>query len=330
MGKTEVKSRTIVVKTFRAKCLMLLLIFSAIETNAEKAHRDYPSIFQAWNGIENRSDEDERHRLARHDLAFAHPYTLLKISWNISQAQPYSGIATGLNPDQLNIACQRKQQLLSLNPNLLLLVEIRYRDAKYLSQENEAHVENWWDVGFYPPDSPYWLGEGYSLDQIQQAEDTLLWAEQHLREPRINSLEGWRVVVDYTGDLNTRVAERNSEKNLQWMRMITTLSLTHSDGYVLFGDDNAISTPDHLHNWYDFWDVDLGQPIQEKAVQYQGVVGLFVRAFEKGWAVYNRSGSEQTVTFETLAIGINRGERQLHHKVPDFDGEIFLKTDTSK
>ena len=465
MGKTEVKSRTIAVKTFRAKCLMLLLIFSAIEINAEKAHRDYPSIFQAWNGIENRSDEDELHRLARHDLAFAHPYTLLKISWNISQSQPYSGIATGLNPDQLNIARQRKQRLLSLNPNLLLLVEIRYRDAKYLSQENEAHVENWWEVGFYPPDSPYWLkdkdgepalgwGEdtnadgkidqndtilhflidftnpevqeliinkvsalkasglfdgilldwwneddatspigiddwsdtiltreaelearltllqkirahvgndflilvnanmhqipksasfvngifmecykseyrkGYSLDQIVRIEETLLWAEQHLREPRINSLEGWRVVADYTGDLNTRVAERNSEKNLQWMRMITTLGLTHSDGYVLFADDNAIPTPDHLHNWYDFWDADLGRPVQEKAVQYQDVVGLFVRAFEKGWVVYNRSGSKQTVTFNDSTVGVNSGNRQQHHEVPDFDGEIFLKTDT--
>ena len=107
------------------------------------------------------------------------------------------------------------------------------------------------------------------------------------------------------------------------MRMITTLSLTHSDGYVLFGDDNAIPAPDHLHNWYDFWDADLGQPIQEKATQYQGIEGLFVRAFEKGWVVYNRSGSEQTVTFETLAIGISGGKRQGHHEIPDFDGRFF-------
>ena len=110
--------------------------------------------------------------------------------------------------------------------------------------------------------------------------------------------------------------------------MITTLSLTHSDGYVLFGDDNAIPVRDHLHNWYDFWDAELGLPIQEKAVQYQGVEGLFVRAFEKGWAVYNRSGSQQTVTFTDYTTGVNNGNRQLRHEVPDFDGEIFLKTDT--
>ena len=444
---------------------MLLLILSAIAVHAKEMQRDYPSSFQAWNGIENQSDEDELHRLARHDLAFAHPYALLRIAWNISEEQPYSGLAIGLNPNQFDTARERKQQLLSLNPHHLLLVEIRCRDAKYLSRENETQVENWWEVGYFPPDSSYWLKDGngkpvigwgedtnadgkidendtilsylidftnpevqnlmvnqaialndsglfdgimldwwnedgatssigvddwsdtiltretelkarlsilrkirehvgddflilvnanmrqipksapyvnglfmecykseyrkgYNFDQILQMEKTLLWAEQHLREPRINCLEGWRVVADYTGDINTRVAERNSEENLRWMRMITTLSLTHSDGYVLFGDDNAIPTPDHLHNWYDFWDADLGQPIQEKATQYQGIEGLFVRAFEKGWVVYNRSGSEQTVTFETLAIGINGGKRQRHHEIPDFDGEIFLKTDT--
>ena len=83
---------------------MLLLILSAIAAHAQEMQRDYPSIFQAWNGIENQSDEDELHRLARHDLAFAHPYALLRIAWNISEEQPYSGLATSLNPNQLDAA----------------------------------------------------------------------------------------------------------------------------------------------------------------------------------------------------------------------------------
>lgn len=474
MGETEVKSSTIAMKTFKAKCLMLFLIFGIIASNignaqrnaqAKKYMRNYPSIFQAWNAIENRPNEGELHRLARHDLIFHDPYSLLRIPWNTSEQKPYQGLATDLNPNQLNVARQRKEELLSLNPHLLLLVEIRCRDAKYLSRENEAQVENWWDVGFYPPDSPYWLqdkngepvigwGEdtngdgkidendtvlsylidftnpevqnlianqamalnasglfdgimldwwneddatssigvddwsdtiltqaaelearlsilrkirlqvdddflilvnantrqipksapsvnglfmecykqeydkGYNLNQILQMEKTLLWAEHHLREPRINCLEGWRVVTDYMGDLNIRVAERNSPENLQWMRMITALSLTHSDGYVLFGDDNAIPAPDHLHNWYDFWDTDLGQPIQEKAVQYQGVAGLFIREFENGWVVYNRSGAMRTVTFDVPVIGVDNGKQHSRYEIPDFDGEIFLKTAT--
>ena len=143
--------------------------------------------------------------------------------------------------------------------------------------------------------------KGYNLNQILQMEKTLLWAEQHLREPRINCLEGWRVVTDYMGDLNTRVAERNSPENLQWMRMITALSLTHSDGYVLFGDDNAIPAPDHLHNWYDFWNADLGQPIQERAVEYQGVTGLFLREFENGWVVYTVAAAREPLLLMHLS-----------------------------
>ncbi len=451
-------------KIITVQSLTLLLVFGVIKANIADARRSYPSIFQAWNGIENRPDTDELHRLAEHDLAFAHPYALLKIAWNISEAQPYSGLATDLLPSQLDTARERKQELLSLNPNLLLLVELRYRDAKYVSRQNEADVENWWEVGYYPPDSPYWLrgsndkpvigwgedtnadgkidendevlgylidftnpdmqdlivnqavalyesalfdgilldwwnedyatssisvddwsatiltpeselearltilrkireqvgddflilvnanmrqipksapyvngifmecykpehAKGYNLKQILQMEQTLLWAEQHLREPRINCLEGWRVVTNYMGDLNTRVAERNSEENRRWMRMITTLSLTHSDGYVLFGDDNAIPVPDHLHNWYDFWDADLGQPTQGKAVQYRDVAGLFIREYENGWVVYNRSGATRTVTFDASVIEVNNGMRNSRHVIPDFDGAIFLKTD---
>ena len=152
--------------------LMLLLVFGAIKANVADARRSYPAIFQAWNGIENRPDTDELHRLAEHYLAFAHPYTLLRIAWNISEEQPYAGLATALNPNQLDTARQRKQELLSLNPNLLLLVEIRYRDARYVSRQNEADVENWWEIGYFPPDSPYWLKGRNGKPVIGWGEDT--------------------------------------------------------------------------------------------------------------------------------------------------------------
>ena len=439
---------------------LLLMFFNATAPVAA----GYPAIFQAWNGVENRTAADELENLALHDLAFAHPYALLRISWDISESQPYAGLATGLNPQQLAAASERRAELRALNPRLRLLVEIRYRDAKYLSRENETRVENWWEVGFYPPNSPYWLkneedapvigwgedtngdgkidasdttlhflidfthpevqdlvvakavaldasglfdgimfdwwnedsatspigpndwsatiltqeaefaarvsllqkiraavsddflilvnantrqipksaryvngifmecyksehGRGYTLEEILAMEETLLWAETHLREPRINCLEGWRVVTDYTPDRKTRIAERRTEVNLQWMRLITTLSLTHSDGYVLFADDNAVPLPDHLHNWYDFWDAELGEPIGEKGQRYQGREGLFVREFTNGWAVYNRSGTSQKVAFTLETLGVKSGKQRRQHEVANMDGEIFLKTD---
>ena len=453
----------IVLKKVMVLSLVISISFCAIaENEVRPPTRSYPSIFQAWNGIENRPYEDNASRLAHHDLIFAHPYSLLTVGWNISESQPYQGIATKMNAEQRGIASQRKQQLLSKNPNLRLLVEIRYRDAKYLSAANESKVKNWWQVGFYPPDSPFWLkdskdqpvvgwGEdtnadgkidqndevlnflidftqeavqdlvvekvlelknsglfdgimldwwsedfatspvgvndwsetiltreeelkarlailqkirfnvgdnflilvnantrkiphsaayvngifmeshkdeysrGYNLDEIKQMERTLLWAEQHLKPPQINCLEGWRLVTKYTGDLETRIAERNSAQNRQSMRMITTLSLTHSDGYVLFADDNTMPTPDHLHNWYSFWDIDLGYPVGQKAQRFQQTEGLFIREFEKGWTAYNRSGRTQTIIFAEDVTNVNTNERQRHHQIPDLDGVLFLK-----
>ena len=82
------------------------------------------------------------------------------------------------------------------------------------------------------------------------------------------------------------------------MRAFTTLSLTHSDGYVLYTDGTRFVDPQaahHAHIWFDFWDADLGQPIGEKAQLYENRDGLFIREFTNGWAVYNRSGSTQRI-----------------------------------
>ena len=102
-----------------------------------------------------------------------------------------------------------------------------------------------------------------------------------------------------------------------------------NEDYVLFGDNNAIPAPDHLHNWYDFWDADLGKPIQDRAVQYRDATGLFIREFENGWAVYNRSGATRTVTFDNPVIQIGGDKHYTRYDIPDFDGEIFLKTGTN-
>ena len=67
---------------------------------------------------------------------------------------------------------------------------------------------------------------GYTHEGLRQIESTLLWAEENLREPRINCLEGWGVVSESPG----------SAINRRWRRVFTTMSLTHSDGYVLFYD----------------------------------------------------------------------------------------------
>ncbi|RKU39376.1 hypothetical protein C6496_01175 [Candidatus Poribacteria bacterium] len=153
--------------------------------------------------------------------------------------------------------------------------------------------------------------KGYTHDGLTEIESTLLWADENLREPRINCVEGWGIPTEFP----------NSPRNVQWMRVFTTMSLTHSDGYVLY--NGGIQ---HEHYWYDFWDADLGQPIGEKAQLYENRDGVFIREFTNGWAVYNRSGAPQTIQLPEQATGVESGLHNTLHIQPDLDGEIYLKS----
>ncbi len=155
---------------------------------------------------------------------------------------------------------------------------------------------------------------GYTHAGLIEIESTLLWAEENLREPRINCLEGWGIPTEPPDSLS----------NLRWMRVFTTMSLTHSDGYVLYNDGIQ-----HEHYWYDFWDADLGQPIGEKAQLYENRKGLFMREFTNGWAAYNRSGKAQEIRLPEQVTGVESVLRNMIHTIPDLDGEIYLKSTTN-
>ena len=186
-------------------------------------------------------------------------------------------------------------------------------------------------------------GRGYTYTDLFQIESTLLWSEGNMREPRINGLEGWGLIEKLP----------DSPENQKWMRLFTTMSLTHSDGYVLYtigsgsrqhehpwdneflaqtyGHANQVPhVHDHDHYWYDFWDADLGQPIGEKAQLYENRGGLFIREFTNGWAVYNRSGKAQEIRLPEQATGVESGLQNTTHTVPDLDGEIYLKSTTDR
>ena len=182
---------------------------------------------------------------------------------------------------------------------------------------------------------------GYTYAGLAHIENTLLWAEENLREPQINCLAGRGV----------RSELLDSPRNLQWMRLWTTMNLTHSDGYVMFTMGGNLDHPAHpfeflpghadwhaqgkrhthqnSHYWYDFWDAPLGRPIggdETKAQFYENREGLFIREFTNGWAVYNRSGSEQQIEFSEEVSGWDSGvEHQRRHTLADLDGEIYLK-----
>ncbi|RKU15616.1 hypothetical protein C6503_13625 [Candidatus Poribacteria bacterium] len=165
--------------------------------------------------------------------------------------------------------------------------------------------------------------EGYTYLELIEIEDILLWNELNLRAPQINCLEGEGIGTE----------PPDSPENRRWMRLFTTMGLTHSDGYVLYNTGKRFhGGPDHEHIWYDFWDADLGRPVggnETKGQTYNGIEGLFIREFTNGWAVYNRSGKEQQIEFSKAVSGVASGvEDQRSHILPDLDGEIYLKSES--
>ena len=219
-------------------------------------------------------------------------------------------------------------------------------DFLIMVNSNHEQIPRWapYVNGLFMETRPGYTGEGgiydgYTEADIVKIQETLLWAETALREPRINGLEGFGL----------RDELPDSPRNQQWMRFFTTMSLTHSDGYVLYavGLDSLLHehiwynaffpeshnerphVHDHDHYWYDFWDADLGRPIGEKAQPYENREGLFIREFTNGWAVYNRSGQEQQIEFLEEVSGVASGMKDKRsHVLPDLDGEIYLKSES--
>ena len=161
---------------------------------------------------------------------------------------------------------------------------------------------------------------GYTHHGLASIESTLLWSEENLRLPHINCVEGWGMTIEPPDGINNR----------RWMRVFTTMSLTHSDGYVLYNfNGNIFSDPHHRHLWYPFWDANLGQPVGPKAQLYKNIEGLFIREFTNGWTVYNRSGQARIITLPASATRVSdRGDNPaaVTHILPDLDGEIYLTT----
>lgn len=346
--------------------------------------REFPSVFQAWNPAQNVKDESPLHTIVRHDLLWHGP-EFFGLRWNRSP----TGLADGFVPASITRAKSFRQKLLKLNPNLILIAEIRYRDAhknylpeghKWWLRDKDGQIVLGWDEGgflcldFHNPEFrcqvakqakaavdsgavdgvmlDWWSDDASRLALIKevrkaignkaliianandrktpetapyingyfmecykskttadwhQIADTLAWAETNLREPRVNCLETWF---------------HKSRDDLNLMRATTTLALTHSDGYCLFSDPNPLPTPDHLHNWYPFWNKSLGKPTAKGKTASDGTVR---REFEKGTVVYNPMGNEPVpVKFPEPRTSMATGKAAREHHLDNRDGDIYL------
>ena len=250
----------------------------------------------------------------------------------------YDGVLLDSWRDGINLSFDVKpyfpvpdEEILQARLNILRSVREQVRDdfliVVNVGAKKIPHYAEYINGGFMETgrDTPL----GYTHNALKKVESTLLWSEKNLREPRTNCLEGTGIPTE----------PPDGPTNRRMMRVITTLSLTHSDGYVMYttGEGSVIICPEcpypwgpgHRHIWHPFWDADLGHPVGPKAQHHQNTEGLFIREFTNGWAVYNRSGDAQTITLPASATPVSdRGNNaaSVTHQLPDLDGEIYLKT----
>ena len=123
-------------------CIRTASLLACLAAHAEKsiqsriADRSFPSVFQAWNPVENIAGEDPLQSLVRHDLYF-HGVESFRLEWD----QKPVGLATGFIPESIERARTYRQSLLEKNANLILLAEIRYRGGP---------------KSFLPANHPWW------------------------------------------------------------------------------------------------------------------------------------------------------------------------------
>ena len=173
--------------------------------------------------------------------------------------------------------------------NFLILVNANHtKPTRYAQYVNGSAME---------PGEDYLGHGGGTYRRLQLLDETLLWNEENLRKPTVNWGEGF-LLPDQPPD---------SPDNQRRMRLFTTRALTHSDGYVrlTYQLDRWRLWMDTPNYWYDYWDIDLGEPIGEKGKLYnEDIAGLFIREFTNGWAVYNRSGKAQEVNFTEFVLSL--------------------------
>lgn len=146
------------------------------------------------------------------------------------------------------------------------------------------------------------VGTGGAYPTWATVRGALDWNETYTHYPKVNCLQDW-----YSTD-------PENTTDLQRMRAITALALTHSNGLVNFGYD--------VYHWYDpFWsDHSLGVPL---GTWYQ-YGSAHRRDFHNGTAVYNEAGNGTvTVTFPQLRRNRSTNTWGTTFTVPGGDGGIF-------
>jgi len=157
--------------------------------------RGFPSVFQAWNRAEVEG-EDARSTEARHDLIF-HAPDFFGLRWD-GEAP---GLGTGFEPGSVKKGLERRAELLGRNSKMVILCEIRYRDA-HRSFLPEGH--RWWKRDAAGKRIVGWEEGGYYLLDFGSEEYRKQVAERCAAAVKSGVFDG--VMLDWWEEGDDRVA----------------------------------------------------------------------------------------------------------------------------
>ncbi len=138
-------------------CVLVSLLFvngvvARTKSLAQRVQeRDFPSVFQAWNPVDMNccfplTTQEERLQVAaKHDLLWEEPVCQLgngtELVLGAVWEHVHSGSANRLTRESQKLALGNRKKMLKLNPNMVFLLEVRWRDAP---------------GSFLPENSPFW------------------------------------------------------------------------------------------------------------------------------------------------------------------------------
>jgi hypothetical protein len=166
-------------------------------------NRGFPSVFQAWSPADNLPNEDKLRTLARHDLVWRSP-TLFGLRW---ETRP-TALATSFSPDSIRVGQSMRQSLLTMNPNMIFIAEIRYRDAP-ANFFPESHA--WWLRDKRGRRRKGWAEGGYYLLDFSNVEYQRHVASRAKAAVETGVFDG--VFLDWWGDDSDRLSLVRTVRN---------------------------------------------------------------------------------------------------------------------
>ncbi|MGY5450368.1 hypothetical protein ACVFI8_05410 [Agarivorans sp. MS3-6] len=131
----------------------------------------------------------------------------------------------------------------------------------------------------------------YKVDgpnSIEEMEAVIEYWNGSLSGLKVIALEPWNI---------GGYEERLSDDNIQLAALFTAMALVIADnGYILYPDQNI-----HSHEYYDIFHTDLGKPTGERVEVSEGIS---YKAFEKGYAIFNRTDVASTFVINEENISI--------------------------